>query len=113
MALFSSFYLAKRISSYELASHLRLMQVLRKSGCQAERYRLVAEGMKSLLGFLSVIAADLLRLTYLQRTQPETLAEEMLDSAQIQVLKAKYSRLPKTLTIAWCIFSRLRRGSNT
>ena len=66
--------------------------------------------MKSLLGFLSVIAADLLRLTYLQRTQPETLAEEMLDSAQIQVLKAKSSRLPKTLTIAWAVEAIARLG---
>ena len=81
-----------------------------KSGCQAERYRLAAEGMKSLLGFLSVIAVDLLRLTYLQRTQPETLAEEMLDSDQIQVLKAKSSRLPKTLTIAWAVEAIARLG---
>ena len=28
-----------------------------KSGCQVERYRLAAEGMKTLVGFLSVIAA--------------------------------------------------------
>ena len=66
--------------------------------------------MKSLLGFLSVIAVDLLRLTYLQRTQPETLAEEMLDSVQIQVLKAKSSRLPKTLTIAWAVEAIARLG---
>ncbi|MDJ0708398.1 MAG: IS4 family transposase [Leptolyngbyaceae cyanobacterium MO_188.B28] len=81
-----------------------------KSGCQAERYRLAAEGMKSLLGFLSVIAADLLRLTYLQRTQPQTPAEEILDSAQIQILKAKSSRLPKTLTIAWAVEAIARLG---
>ena len=74
-----------------------------KSGCQAERYRLAAEGMKSLLGFLSVIAADLLRLTYLQRTQPEWPVEEVLNSVQIQVLTAKSSRLPKTLTVAWAV----------
>ena len=41
---------------------------LLKSGCQFERYRLAAEGMKPLLGFLSVIAAELLQLTYLHRT---------------------------------------------
>jgi len=28
-----------------------------KSGCQVERYRLAADGMKALLGFLSIIAA--------------------------------------------------------
>lgn len=76
---------------------------LLKSGCQAERYRLAAEGMKPLLGFLSVIAVDLLRLTYLQRTQPEMPAEEVLNSTQIQVLKAKSARLPKTLTVAWAV----------
>jgi hypothetical protein len=41
-----------------------------KSGCQVERYRLAAVGMKTLLGFLSVIAVELLELTYLHRTQP-------------------------------------------
>lgn len=81
-----------------------------KSGCQVERYRLAAEGMKPLLGFLSVIAADLLRLTYLQRTQPEMPAEAVLNSVQIQVLKAKSSRLPKTLTIGWAVEAIARLG---
>ncbi len=40
-----------------------------KSGTQVERYRLAADGMKTLLGFLSVIAVELLQLTYLHRTQ--------------------------------------------
>ena len=36
-----------------------------KSGCQVERYRLAADGMKALLGFLSVIAVELYwHLTY-------------------------------------------------
>ena len=81
-----------------------------KSGCQVERYRLAAEGMKPLLGFLSVIAAGLLRLTYLQRTQPEMPVEAVLNSVQIQVLKAKSSRLPKTLTIGWAVESIARLG---
>ncbi len=46
-----------------------------KSGCQVERYRLAADGMKSKLWFLSVIAVELLHLAYLHRTQP-TVAEE-------------------------------------
>lgn len=83
---------------------------LLKSGCQAERYRLAAEGMKPLLGLLSVIAADLLRLTYLQRTQPEMPAEAVLTSAQIKVLKAKSSRLPKTLTVGWAVEVIARLG---
>jgi len=66
--------------------------------------------MKPLLGFLSVIAADLLRLTYLQRTQPEMPVEAVLNSVQIQVLKAKSSRLPKTLTIGWAVESIARLG---
>ena len=81
-----------------------------KSGCQVERYRLAAEGMKPLLGFLSIIAADLLRLTYLQRTQPEMSAEAVLNSVQLQVLKAKSSRLPKTLTIGWAVEAIARLG---
>ena len=81
-----------------------------KSGCRVERYRLAAEGMKPLLGFLSIIAADLLRLTYLQRTQPEMSAEAVLNSVQLQVLKAKSSRLPKTLTIGWAVEAIARLG---
>jgi hypothetical protein len=83
---------------------------LLKSGCQAERYRLAADGMKALLGFLSVIAVDLLRLTYLQRTQPQMPATEVLNSVQIQVLKAKSSQLPTTLTVAWAIAAIARLG---
>ena len=83
---------------------------LLKSGCQAERFRLAAEGMKPLLGFLSVIAADLLRLTYLQRTQPEMPAEAVLNTIQIQVLKAKSAQLPKSLTVAWAVQAIARLG---
>lgn len=83
---------------------------LLKSGCQVERYRLAAEGMKSLLGFLSVIAADLLRLTYWQRTQPESPAESVLNAVQIQVLKAKSPRPPKTLTVGWAVETIARLG---
>lgn len=81
-----------------------------KSGCQVERYRLAAEGMKSLLGFLSVIASDLLRLTYWQRTQPESPAESVLNSGQLQVLQAKSAQLPKILTVAWAVEAIARLG---
>lgn len=83
---------------------------LLKSGCKAESYRLAAEGMKPLLAFLCVIAAELLRLTYLQRTQPEMPAQEILTVPQIQVLKAKSARLPKTLTISWAVEAIARLG---
>ena len=36
-----------------------------KSGCKAESYRLGGESMSAMLGFLTVIAAQLLRMTYL------------------------------------------------
>ena len=83
---------------------------LLKSACQAERYRLAAEGMKALLGFLNVIAADLLRLTYWQRTQPDMSAEQVLTPVQIQVLTARSSRLPKSLTVAWAVEAIARLG---
>ncbi len=83
---------------------------LLKSGCQVERYRLAAEGMKPLLGFLCVIAADLLRLTYLKRTQPQMPAEAVLSPVQIQVLTAKTARLPKALTVKWAVESIARLG---
>ena len=75
-----------------------------KSGCQSERYRLAAVGMKTLLGFLSVIAVELLQVTYLHRTQPNAPAIAILNSVQLEVLKAKTSpKLPPILTIAWAV----------
>lgn len=76
-----------------------------KSGCQCERYRLAAEGMKSLLGFLSVCAVELLQITYLHRNQPDAPAVEILSPVQIQVLKARFPNPPPILTVAWAIES--------
>jgi hypothetical protein len=77
-----------------------------KSGCQSERYRLAAVGMKTLLGFLSVIAVELLHVTYLHRTQPDAPAVEILNSVQMEVLTAQRSKkLPSTLTVAWAVES--------
>ena len=75
-----------------------------KSGCQSERYRLAAVGMKTLLGFLSVIAVELLQVTYLHRTQPDAPASVILNTVQLEVLTAKASqKLPPLLTIAWAV----------
>ncbi len=57
-----------------------------------------------------MIAVDLLRLTYWQRTQPQLPAESVLNSVQLQVLKAKFSRLPTTLTVAWAVEAIARLG---
>ena len=84
-------------------------QVL-KSGCQAERYRLAAGGMKTLLGFLTVIAVDLLRLTYLHRTQPELPAEQVLSEAQLTVLIAKAGESSDVLTVGWAVATIARLG---
>ena len=60
--------------------------------------------MKTLLGFLSVIAVELLQVTYLHRTQPDAPASEILNSVQLEVLKAKGSqKLPPILTITWAV----------
>ncbi len=83
-----------------------------KSGEESERYRLAAVGMKTLLGFLSVIAVELLQVTYLHRTQPEAPAfakgaaslTAILNSVQLEVLKAKTrQKLPTMLTVAWAV----------
>lgn len=75
-----------------------------KSGCQSERYRLAAVGMKTLLDFLSVIAVELLQVTYLHRTQPDAPAQEILNPVQLKVLKAASPfKLPKILTVAWAV----------
>ena len=81
-----------------------------KSGCQVERYRLAAEGMKTLLGFLCVTAVELLRLTYLERTAPQRPAEDVLTPLQMAVLKAKTPKVPKTLTVGWAIHAVARLG---
>lgn len=81
-----------------------------KSGTQVERYRLAADGMKTLLGFLSVIAVELLQLTYLHRTQPEATVELVLNPTQILVLKTKSPKLPKVLTVAWALEAVARLG---
>lgn len=81
-----------------------------KSGCQVERYRLAAIGMKTLLGFYSVIAVDLLRLTYLQRTQPDQPADTVLSPVQIQVLKAKAPHPPQVVTVHWALEAIARLG---
>ncbi len=91
-------------------------QVL-KSGCQVESYRLAGDSMSVLLGFLTPIAADLLRMTYLNRTQPLCRAETILTPLQIKVLtalssqtKSKSKSEPELGTIAWAIHGIARLG---
>lgn len=74
-----------------------------KSGTQAEPYRLVGGEMKTLLGFLSVIAMDLLQLTYLHRTQPDAPAKSVLSEIQLQVLQAKVPCSSPLLTVEWAV----------
>lgn len=88
---------------YSYRWHIEEYHKIFKSGCQVERYRLAAAGMKTLLGFLSVIAVELLQITYRHRTQPTTLAVEMLNPTQLQVLKAKSPQRPSLLTVAWAV----------
>ena len=83
---------------------------LLKSGAQVERYRLAAEGMEPLLGFLSVIAVELFQLTYLHRTDPELPIERVLNSTQVAVLKAKSKKVPRTLTLGWGVEAIARLG---
>ena len=81
-----------------------------KSGCQVEKYRLAADGMKTLIGFLSVIAVELLRLTYLHRTQPLALAIEILNPLELKILKAKSPKPPQVLTVRWAVEAVARLG---
>ena len=62
--------------------------------------------MKTMLGFLSVIAVELLQVTYLHRTHPDAPALEILTPIEIEVLKAATPKqLPSTLTVAWGVES--------
>ena len=82
-----------------------------KSGCKAESYRLGGDSMKVFLGFLTQIAAKLLTMTYLNRTNPSASASEVLSPVEIEVLKAKAKKkLPAKLTVAWAMESVARLG---
>lgn len=95
---------------YTYRWHVEEYHKIIKSGCQAESYRLAATSMEALLGFLTVIAAELLRVTYLHRTQPEAPATTILTPVQLDVLKAKSPKLPKVLTIGWAVEQVARLG---
>ena len=88
---------------YRYRWHVEAYHKVLKSGCKVEDYRLAATSMEALLGFLTVIAAELLRLTYLHPTQPDTPAHQLLRPVQLSVLKAKAPQLPKVLTVAWAL----------
>ncbi|MCC5623182.1 IS4 family transposase, partial [Nostoc sp. CHAB 5715] len=62
------------------------------------------------IGFLSVIAVELLQLTYLHRTQHEAPAIEILNPLELRILKAKSPKLPKVLTVSWAIEAIARLG---
>lgn len=83
-----------------------------KSGCKAESYRLSGDSMQVLLGFLTNIAAQLLKMTYLNRTLPEAPASEVLNEVQIEVLVAKSpkSLTAVDLTVAWAMRAVARLG---
>ena len=83
-----------------------------KSGCKAESYRLAGDSMQVLLGFLTNIAAQLLKMTYLNRTAPEAAASSVLNEVQIEVLVAKVQKPVATvdLTVAWAIEAVARLG---
>ena len=95
---------------YTYRWHIEEYHKILKSGCQVESYRLAATSMEAMLGFLTVIAAELLRVTYLNRTQPEAATTLVLTPVQLDVLKAKSDKLPKVLTVAWAVKSVARLG---
>ncbi len=82
-----------------------------KSGCAVESYRLQGSSMEVLLGFLTNIAAKLLKITYLNRTEPKTPARSLLSKTQLEVLKASsVQSIPSVLTVAWAISALARLG---
>ena len=95
---------------YTYRWHVEEYHKILKSGRHAESYRLADTSMEALLGFLTVIADVLLRVTYLNRTQPKALATTILTPVQLDVLKAKSPQLPKVLSVAWAVESIARLG---
>ena len=66
--------------------------------------------MKALVGFLSVIAVELLQLTYLHRTQPLAPAIEILNPLQLRIMSAKSPKPPKVLTVGWAVEAKANLG---
>ena len=95
---------------YTYRWHVEEYHKILKSGCQVESYRLAATSMEALLGFFTVIAAELLRTTYMHRTQPDAPATNVLSPVQMNVLKARSSKLPIVFTVAWAIEAVARLG---
>lgn len=83
-----------------------------KSGCKAESYRLSGNSMQVLLGFLTNIAAELLKITYVHRTNPEAHISSVLNEVQIKILvaKSRKSVTASDLTVAWGIQAIARLG---
>lgn len=84
-----------------------------KSGCKAESYRLGGESMSTMLGFLTVIAAQLLRMTYLHRNSPQSSASIVLNKVQMDVLIANTPLKLKNgveFTVDWAIRAIARLG---
>ena len=57
-----------------------------------------------------MIAVELLQLTYLHRTQPNTPAIEIFNPLELRVLKAKSPKPPKVLTVSWAVEAIARLG---
>ena len=77
------------------------------------RYRFNGESMSTMRGFLTVIAAQLFRITYLHRTSPQTSATEVLTKTQMDVLIATTPPKVKKemeFTIDWAIRAVARLG---
>jgi len=84
-----------------------------KSGCKAESYRLAGESMSTMLGFLTVTAAQLLQMTYLHRNSPHSSAKIVLKKLQMDVLIASTPPKEKKdleLTVDWAIRAIARLG---
>ena len=83
------------------------------NGCKAESYRLAGERMSTMLGFLTVIAAQLLQMTYLHRNSPHSSAKLVLTKIQMDVLLASTPSKQKKqiqLTVDWAIRAIARLG---
>jgi len=95
---------------YSYRWHVEEYHKILNSGCKVEDDRLAATGMEAILGFLTVIAAELFRVTDLHRTQPDALATAIRSPVQLDVLKAKSAKLPTALTVAWAVEAVARLG---
>jgi hypothetical protein len=90
----------ERLTWYSLRWRVEEYHKALKRGCAMEERQLgTADGFERLLGFLTVVAVRFLQIRCLSRSNPETLAEQVIDPVALEVLAARLGWEISSLTL--------------